>query len=411
MKYPTKIFSFLLLLVASSLAYGQMHNYDFKRELNGINEQWHKLVLPNELFEKTNQELTDIRIYGIANDQDTIEAPYILHLSNERKSSKKVKFKKINTSYNEQGFYFTFEIQKQEPINQIQLEFVEENFDWKVSLEGSQDQKEWFTIAKDQRILSIKNGSTDFQFTNLSFPTSKYLFFRLRIDSEEKPQLKVTSITQEEITAGKYNQYRPEKISIEENKKNKRTEIDVDLLFPARISQVKIKVSDDFDYYRPITIKYLADSFKTEKGWKYTYRTLTSATLNSIEKNEFKFKSTSIKKLKIDIENNNNQALSIDDIELKGYQYELVARFNEKATYYLTYGSKIGTKPIYDIQRFTKQIPKQLSSLGLGEERKIEKKAVSTQEPLFMNNNWLWAIMIVMIGLLGWFSIKMIRKS
>src|SRR5690606_40823506 len=65
------------------------------------------------------------------------------------------------TAHNESGYFFTFEMPAREPINQLYLQFKEKNFDWKIRLEGSHDQQEWFTIADDYRIVSISNQLTD----------------------------------------------------------------------------------------------------------------------------------------------------------------------------------------------------------------------------------------------------------
>jgi len=133
--------------------------------------------------------------------------------------------------------------------------------------------------------------------------------------------------------------------------------------------------------------------------------------LNSIEKNEFQFSSTTIQKLKIFISNRDNQPLTIDTIQAKGYIHELIARFTDQATYYLTYGNKKTARPDYDIERFTDNIPETLTTLELGNELKIEKEEVHVTDPLFKNKAWLWSIMTVIILLLGWFSVKMIRKN
>lgn len=109
---------------------------------------------------------------------------------------------------------------------------------------------------------------------------------------------------------------------------------------------------------------FIKDSLKTEQGWKYNYRTLTNGTLNSIEKNDFKFTGRTVQKLKIYINNHHNQPLKIKDIALKGYNHELVARFIEPASYYLTYGNKRVARPNYDIERFVNNIPKKLIGIA-----------------------------------------------
>lgn len=411
MKHLISISFGLIFIAASSFSYGQMSAYNYKRELKGITEQWHKVVLPEELFGKTSQHLKDIRIFGLTESKDTIEVPYILSIATEKTSSKDMTFKMFNTSHNEKGYYFTFEIPTKESINQIKLDFKQKNFDWQITLEGSQDQNEWYTVVDNYRILSIKNNQTKFQFTKLTFPLSKYRFYRIHIDSKEKPELRAASITQNDITDGAFVKYSVKKFNIKENRQTKQTEIDVKLELPVRISHIKIDVPSTFDYYRPVTIKYLTDSLKTEQGWKYNFGTLTTGIINSIEKNEFQFKSTTIHKLKIYIDNHDNQPLTIDKIKVKGYKHELIARFTKRASYFLTYGNTKASRANYDIEHFTGRIPETMTVLNPEAEIIIEKEETSVTDPLFKNKTWLWIIMTMIVSLLGWFSLKMIRKG
>lgn len=410
MKPTTKTF-FCLLLFIGPLVFGQMGRYDYKRQLKGVSQQWHKIILPNDVFGETSPSLTDLRIFGITESNDTIEAPYLLRLTTEKTSNKEVAFNLLNTAHNKKGYYFTFEVPATEPINQIELEFARENFDWRVKLEGSQNQEDWFTILENYRILSIKNGLTDFQFTKLKFPNSKYRFYRVFINSRQKPELVNAGISLKKTTEGKFRDYAIEKFAIKENRDVKQTEIHIELQQPVPVSYLKIEIKDTFDYYRPVTIDYLVDSIKTEKGWILDYETLTSGTLNSIEKNEFKFNSTVAQKLKILVHNQDNQPLTIDTVQVKGYVHELVARFTEPATYFLVYGNKNASSPQYDIKRFSDKIPKALTTLELGEGLAIEKEGDPSTEPLFKNKAWLWTIMGLIILLLGWFSLKMIRRK
>jgi len=409
MKWNIKLLVGLLLL-SCTYAYGQMADYGFKRELTGISEPWHRIVLPDDIFGKVAPSLHDIRIFGITENNDTIEAPYLLRLATGQTSETQIAFKTLNVSRDDSGYYFTFEIPTTAPVNQIKLDFKQQDFDWKVRLEGSQDQNNWFTIVDDYRIVSIKNDLTDFQFTTLAFPQSQYRFLRLLIKSDTQPDLIAASVIRDETKAGTYSTYPVKSSDIKENTKAKQTEIDVALALPVPISRLKVHVSDTFDYYRPVTIQYLADSFQTEKGWKYRYATLTSGILNSIDENEFNFRSTITDRLKILIHNQDNSPLAIDTIHVAGYVHELVVRFAKEATYYLTYGKKDASKPHYDIGRFAEKIPTTLTKVALGNEQVIEKEGDRTIGPLFENKAWLWAAMTVIILLLGWFSVKMMRS-
>lgn len=400
-----------LFLLTCTLAFGQINLYDYKRELHGIKDQWHKIILPNDMFGKVSSDLSDIRIYGLTEKNDTLEAPYILKLATEKTSLKELAFNLVNESKNDRGYYFTFEVPSENAVNQIQLEFNQQNFDWRLALEGSHDQQEWFSIIDNYRILSIKNDLTDYQFTKVRFPNSRYRYFRLRVDSDKKPKLLSAKMSLNETMEGNFRNYPIHSIKMEEERQNKQTIIHIDLKSTVPVSRLKIKVKNQFDYYRPVSIQYLSDSIKTEQGWKYTYSTLTSGMLNSIEKNEFKFNSTLLRELKVIIENQDNESLEIDSVVVDGYVHELIVRCVAPATYYLTYGNKKAAKPHYDINRFAANIPTVLTPLTLGEEQSIEKKAVKTAAPLFQNKVWLWAIMILIISLLGWFAIRMMRQK
>lgn len=391
------------------LTYGQMQKYSYKRELIGVQDTWHKLTLPSDLFEKVSTGLSDIRVYGITAKNDTVEASYVLKLNDEKVVIDNVPFKILNTSHNEKGYYFTLEVPSKAPINNLQLAFKQFNFDWRINLEGSHDQKEWFSIVEDYRILSIKNAETFYEYTNLTFPNSSYRYFRILVKSTEKAELKSAKASYNTIKNGVFNDYTIKRMSIKDHKTEKYTEIDVELSRSVPVSFVKVYVNASFDYYRPITIQYVSDSLKTPKGYLYNYRTLTDGTLTSIEKNEFKFNNSVVKKIKITIQNQDNQPLSINKVDVKGNVYNLDIRFNEPATYYLTYGNALAYKPYYDLDHFIAKTPDSITSITIGKEEVISKTPDVTTSPLFENKLWLWLIIILIMALLGGFTFKMMQ--
>lgn len=410
MKLKARASTFLLLLFWS-FSYAQLDQYTYKRELKGIKDTWHKVILPEEIFGKVSADVSDIRVFGINTANDTMEASYILQLKTEKIEDKEVNFKISNTSHNEKGYYFTLEVPTEETLNQLYLNFNTSNFDWRLNLEGSQNQQEWFTVVEDYRIISIKNPETDYQFTKVTFPDTKYRFFRLLIKSKEDPKFSAAKAVFHESINGSFHNYHVAKLEIIPEKKEQLTILEVNLKSAAAVSSVQIMVKDTFDFYRPISIQYVSDSIKTEQGWKYRYQTLKTGTLSSVENNEFKFESTILKKLKISISNHDNEALTVENVIVKGYVHELMVRFTENATYFLTYGNERATKPNYDIERFVSKIPETLTVLNLAEEQTIEKKDVLKKEPLFKNKMWLWLVMGFIILVLGWYSVKMMKKK
>ncbi len=391
----------------------QIDGYGYKRELIGVNQQWHRVQLPNDIFAKLNRGMSDIRIYGLTTSGDTIEAPYFLKLSAGQEQVKDVVFRTINQSRTERGHYFTFEVPSEELINTINLDFAQRNFDWRVTLEGSHNQKDWFTIVDGYRVLSVQNDQTNFQFTKVAFPNSNYRFFRLFVPSSERAELLSASILLHRDSPGVLNGCAVKQLKVDEDTKRKQTCIDVELNSPLPVCYLKIAVNSTYDFYRPITIRYLSDSVKTEQGWVYSYGTLTSGTLNSLDDNVFRFTSTTLRKLRIEVSNHDNTPLPIGVIEVKGYNHELVARFAEPATYFLVYGNSHASEPQYDILEFPDRIPSNPTALKLGEELQNPAMVDTSTPPipLFRSKLWLWAVMLVVIAVLGWFTARMVRRQ
>lgn len=408
MKY---IFTIIIFLIYN-FAFAQMGDYTHTRELQGISDQWHKIVLPADMYAHLTPRLNDIRIFGITPNSDTIEAPYIREELTETITNEQADFEIINQSHNDKGYYYTFKLPAAQSINQIQLNFQQLNFDWQITLEGSQNDSEWFTILDNYRILSIKNEMTYYRFTELHFPTTQYRYYRLFVPTDKQPNLKQVTISLQKTTEGKYSNHIIQKMDIVNDKKTKQTIIDLDLGYPLPVSYMNIDIKNDYDYSRPMSIKHVRDSFKFRKEWRYDYAPIFDGTLHSISDKSFNFLvSRTIQKLQIIIHNQDNEPLDIGEINIKGHVNELTARFTEPATYYLTYGNPKAHKAQYDISRFKDKIPESLTELQIGTAQKINKKLIPSSPALFENKAWLWAVMLLIISILGWFSIQMIREK
>lgn len=405
-----KINLFLLCMMLVPGLSAQTDSYKYKRAISGVTATWHILQLPDQLLKNIQPGFGDIRIFGISG-KDTLEIPYILKQRANKVSSTEIDFKQLNQSVNENGYYFTFQSPAANVINQISLDFKQTNFDWKADLEGSNDNKEWFTILNDYRILSIKNSDMDYQFTKLNFPDAKFQYFRVLLKSQVQPVLISAKIAKTDTVKGVYKDI-SHRFQITKDTSTKASIIEVILNGLTPVSYLKINVQSEFDFYRSLKIEYATDSFKTDRGIQYNYSDLYESTITSLERPEFNFNNTIASRLRITIQNNDNKPLRITSLELKGNVYELIARFDDpKYIYALYYGSPEATAPSYDIEKFEEKIPAGLSNLDIGEQQNNPAYTVKTETPLFENKAWLWGLMAVIIVLLGWFSFKMLKNS
>ncbi|MFD2288463.1 DUF3999 domain-containing protein [Pedobacter petrophilus] len=410
MMFKKKIKLLLPLLFCIAIANAQTNIYKFKRQISGVNTIWHSISLPDELYKNANAGFEDLRIFGVSG-KDTVEVPYLLKQRADQINTKEVSFKQINQSTNENGFYYTFQAPAGSTINQINLSFKQTNFDWQVTLAGSNDNKEWFGILKNYRILSIQNTDTDYKFTKLKFPDAKYQYFRIAIKCNVHPHLIAAKLNKTDTVGGVYKQANSLNYHLSNDAVQKQTVIEVNLKNPVPLSYLKLKAQSDFDFYRSFKIEAATDSFKSEKGMQYNYTGIYDGTISSLEETAFSFPNTITSKLRITIQNNDNKPLRISNLELKGNAYEIIARFEDlKANYAIYYGNEKSTAPSYEIEKFEKKIPTNLTTVSVGNEEKNPAYTIKTEKPLFENKIWLWVLMTIIIVLLGWFSFKMLKN-
>ena len=402
--------SFILLfsLLFLTNAFSQSTNFKYKREVSGVNTTWHKLSLPLDIFEHCNENGSDFRILSI-NENDTIESAYILKTEEDKIERVEIPIKTIQKSNNENGYFYTFVNEKEEAINEIQLQFGLANFEFLVDLEGSFDQKEWFQFIKEERLLSISNSQVQFTHSKVAFTEVKYPFIRLRVQSKTNPQLLQTSIFREIKTEGKKVEVLTFLSEIVQNKKEKESIIYLDFNKKVPLNSLELEIDSKIDFYRDIQIFVFTDSVKTEKGWIENYRSIFQGNLNSFQKPIFHFEKTIGKKFKIVVYNQDNEPLIFMNSIAKTFETYLLVRFVEAKKHYLMYGNANAEFPNYDVTLFEKNIPQNISEATLTEEINLETEDIESQKPLFENKMWLYGIMAIIILLLGWFSIKMIK--
>jgi len=398
------------IVLSSNGLFAQEHVYKYQRSLQGISDMWHSVDIPTETYSKLNTDFSDVRIIGIKTNGDTIEAPYILKVEADKYENKIVNFNLINEVKNTNGYYYTFKLPQDKQVNSVELNFNRTNFNWLVTLEGSQNQQEWFTILYKSRIVGIENENTSYKYTTLAFKDANYTYLRLKIPSTTKPLFTKAIIEEKSVAKGKYNSPQISSFKVVPHPDKNETAVLLSLKEMMPISYINLVVTDSIDYYRPITIEYAIDSIENKTGWHYLYKHLFSTTLSSLNTTGYNFGNTVLKHLRITVDNNDNEPLHFKAVNLHGNPHKLITRFTEPATYYLVYGNKNAYVPNYDITRFEENIPTAIAPLKLGEEERIEEAKEKEVDPLFKDDIWLWAIMILVIFILGWFSFKMLKN-
>lgn len=404
---------FLGCLIGFSVNGFSQEGYLYKRKIEVKKDSlnWNSIEIPDEMYDKIKPNLSDIRIFGFK-DNDTIEVRYTIHKNPDFEFDRKQELKIINQSVSDGKYYFTIQTSNKN-INQLGLKFSNKNFDGKVNLEGSHNQNQWFTILEDYRILAIHNSETNYRFEDLFFSDSKYKYYRISISSQEQPNIQsVHSNHYQSKDSLKFRTITIDKLTTKTDKKNKITTIEFSLEKSLPVYAVSVNPSKIIDYNRTVTVEYLQDSTKTEKGIIKHYSYFSSGVLSSEHSTEFALSGRDlkfIKDFKITINNKDNQPLEIHSVVLKTLYFNILFSVDDyDSDYYLYYGNQNSFAPSYDAYYFNNV---EKNNVSLSEEIAIPKKEEIVQKPLFENKLWLWGIMILIIGILGYFSLKMISKK
>jgi len=99
----------------------------------------------------------------------------------------------------------------------------------------------------------------------------------------------------------------------------------------------------------------------------------------------------------------------VSDIKASGPEVKLVSKLGG-GDVYLYYGKKNASAPSYDLAYFQEKIPTALKAVNAGAEENMTEPVEQTS-PLFENQVWLWGIMIGVIALLGFFTLRMMKAK
>ncbi len=408
----------LLILVLPTTIFSQASNYSYMRKLDKTEkENFYSISLLPEIVANCKSELNDIRLYNFANN-DTVEIPYVLEWLGNKNEEKAIPFELINDTHSEKCCsYLTLKFNKKQIINRIKLDVLEANFDKWVKIEGSSDNKNWFTIKEHLRIVRFKNSEEHFEYTTLDFPNSEFAYYRLVINDDGGYRIKISNAYAYESkeTTGSYSELKINSRKQTENKKEKTSELIVELPYAYRIDHITINSNSTKDFYRNINLYRSGGMNHSPNNDKENWYLINTSIFSSIENNFINCFNEQIKKLKIEILNYDDAPIEINEIKAFTEQCHLVSAVPASENIYLTYGKANDNAPTYDLMHFREKIPFSITELNYGSEQEIPNtsgtKNASIKKALIENKKWLWTAMGAIILLIGFFSIKLLKKE
>lgn len=390
-----------ILLLLSTFAKAQ---FRFERKIAEVTSaDWYSVPLDESILTKLNPSFSEIRIYS----SDGTEIPFLLRTSHDETSLQKVSMETYNISKKGNDLYFSIKLANQEAINHATINFAEENYDTYITMEGSNNEKEWFAIDREQRIISVADNHIRYTSNTIYWSPSRFVYLRFKVANAKSLTLSSANFS---LTSKKAGVFRMVNHPINSITKNKITELKTVFNSTEYVSKLTIEAEPNQKFYRSYQIETLTDSFKTEKGWQPNYTTLQSGVISSFKQDTILFEPILCSILRVLIFNEDNPPIKVKSITTWSPEVSLVANL-KKGSYTIKYANdKIGMAN-YDVAHFENEIPTNLPKLAIGEETVLIASENHVEQAWFKNKNWLWAIMLGIVGLLGFFTVRMMRKA
>lgn len=400
---------FLVVLCVQSTAQ-EKPSFHYQRPVPESPAGWYTIPLFSDVLARCNATFSDLRIWHVTKDGDTIEAPYLLKQTAEEKTQVIIPFEVINSVTDQKGSYFTLALPEKTLYDQLELQFSNPEFDWKIRLDGSHEERTWYTIVDDYRILSILNNAVSFSYTTVHFSPVSFKYLRIWIKPGQNANLESATITKSERKAPRWNEYPSPLYTTRDSASLKASVIEADLGAALPVSHIALEISDTMDYYRPMRVDYATDSIDTPSGKALYYTTAWTGTLHSLQKSWQVVPLAKARNWRIFIYHQDNEALTVSNLRFRGPHYSLIVRLPEKASFDLYYGQPSCPLPNYDLVHFSERIPDSLTVLTLGPERRLkEENRMNTNEQTPMPELWLWIVVGTVMMVLVYFAWRMLR--
>jgi len=287
--------------------------------INDSVASYNLLELTDEVLGQTESGFPDLRIYS--GDE---EIPYAIVTEQEFATTKVERAEILNQGKDTQG-NLQFEVlnQTNQWVTQLTVISSDQNFIRIVKVEGSRNQQDWLTLTEDSTIFDLTNEHKA-RHMEVNLAPTNFPYLRITIFNEGKGSFHLDGVslfTQNQTEVAVEAKERPY-ILLTQSSKDGIEEYTFDLLQPHLPSRELEIITDAVNFNRPVEL-YTSDNNKDwnliAEGEFYAYQ-LDKLTAKQLA---LKF-NTSDRYLKLKIDNQDNPALNIEGMNIKGSNPVLV---------------------------------------------------------------------------------------
>jgi|GEM_PF-334492 len=400
-----QLFIFLgLCAVAQTFAY--------EGPLTGIKENaLYKIPLTPDLKKYMSADLHDMRIY----DRLNREVAFVLLREPLLKDKQDfISYEIVSQTHFKNYSEIIVKNISKEKISNIAFNINNSDAHKYCSIEGSEDQKQWYSVSARQELSLAYNTSYTNTYKCIYFPLNDYLYFRLRVEDWNSEPLKINSAGyfKNSVIAGKLNEIQFTK-KVKENRVKKISEIQLFFGNNQEVNRIDFKIKSPRFFMRHARI--YVNKEQKQKHKTITYRdVLFEFDLSSDKVLFFDVPSLNEKDLFIEIENKDNPPLEIERITCQQLSSYLVCDLDSKNKYVLKCGNVKLNFPEYDLVNFVSTIPQLMPEASveklkeIPDSKKSETQAVK-EKTFFERKEFLWLCLGLGAVVVLFFSVSLLK--
>jgi hypothetical protein len=274
------------------------------------------------------------------------------------------------------------------------------------SLSGSDDQQNWYIINDTLLFHKSDDRQSEGKYVQtLSFPLSKFLYYKLKINNAHNDPLSIVSagVFRYSYTATAADPYTNPPPVFRQKDSNGVSYIFIRNQAPYLTDEITLTLDGPKLYKRDAQVFVLHDPNDS-----FSFVNQVNDFIIFVNKPaEVKIPSQKEASILITINNNDNPPLKVISVVTSQQKQYLVAWLQKGKTYTLLAGNPAATLPAYDLAQFRDSIPSEIKTLSFGGFSTLPKPETVIIKP--SKNYWLWPTIVLSVLVLSFLTYRLMK--
>lgn len=370
-------------------------NFSVKAKLDAVDKSgFYSINITPQLSSYIENDFCDLRI---ADDKEKFVA-YILRTTKPAFSTRDyIKLPIIKNELADSGrSMLILQNHGEQKISVIALILKNAAVSRTATISGSDDINHWFTIDEDIYFQKQFVTDSDKYVQTIQFPTSTYKYLKIVIDNRKNNPLNIIEVGMYADTKNKATSsytINPIPFFNQTDSTDNITYLNIKQVASYHFDKIRLLIKAPHFYKRNIDI--------------VTSESTTLFELVSGKETAFDVQTCNDTSILIKIYNGDNPALKIDSVLTEQENKQIVTYLEAGKNYYLLMHDSSAIKPVYDLKQFKDSISFDIPALNI-----VSFEKLNTEQPntgMRVSKNWIWPVIIAMIIILGFFSLRLIK--